>query len=106
MLSLCPSGNPGPNPSQVLSLDPSFNPWDSSLRTQLLRDNDDDGNKDKEYRNDNEDDEDGNDEDGGNDDDDDDDLMDVDNEDNLMRLQNFDLNDIEGMSEYPHAEGT
>ena len=55
MLSLCPSGNPGPNPSQVLSLNPGFNPWDSSLSTQLLRDNDDDGDEDEECRDNNND---------------------------------------------------
>ena len=79
-----------PNPSQVLSLDPSFNPWDSSSSTQLLRDNDDDGDEDEECGDDDKDD----------DDDDDGDLIHVDDNDNLMRLQNFDLNDIEGMSEY------
>ncbi len=92
--SLSPSGNPGPNPSQMLSLNP-FNPWDSSSSTQLLWDNDDDGDEDKECRdNDNaKDDDDDN-------DDDDDDLIYVDDDNNLMHLQNFDLNDIEEMSEY------
>jgi hypothetical protein len=50
--NLSPSGKPGPNPSQVLSLDSSFNPWDSSSLTQLLRDNDDYGDEDEEGRND------------------------------------------------------
>ena len=53
--SLSPSGNPGPNPSQVLSLDPNFNPWDSSSATQLLRGNDDDSDKDEEGRDDDDD---------------------------------------------------
>jgi len=58
VLSLSPSGNPGPNPSQVLSLNPSFNPWDYSSSTQLLRDNVDDGDKDEEcHVNDDDDDE-------------------------------------------------
>jgi hypothetical protein len=73
----------------VQSLDPSFNPWDSSSSTQLLRDNDSDGDEDDECRDDDDD-----------DDDDDEDLINVDDNDNLMRLQNFDLNDIVGMSEY------
>ena len=79
--SLNPSGKPGPNPSQVLSLDSSFNPWDSSLLTQLLQDNDDDGDEDEEGR-------------------DDDDLIDVDDDNDLMRQQNFDLNDVDSMSSY------
>jgi len=93
--SLSPSGNPGPNPSQVLSLNPSFNPWDSSSSTQLLWDDDHDGDKDKECRDDDNDDDDDDDNN-----DDDDDLIDVVDDDNLMRLQNFDLNDIEGMYDY------
>ena len=70
------------------SLDPSFNPLDSSSSIQLLWDSDNDGNDDD------------NDNDGDNADDDD--LINVDDNNNLMRLQNFDLNDIdiEGMSEY------
>jgi hypothetical protein len=79
--NLSPSGKPGPNPSQVLSLDSSFNPWDSSSLTQLLRDNDDYGDEDKEGR-------------------DDDYLIDVDNDNDLMRLQNFDLNNVDSMSDY------
>ena len=79
--SLNPSGKPGPNPSQVLSLDSRFNPWDSSLLTQLLQDNDDDGDEDEEGR-------------------DDDDLIDVDNDNDLMRQQNIDLNDVASMSGY------
>jgi len=99
VMSLSPSGNPGPNPSQVLRLDPSFNPWDSSSSTQLLRENDDDGDEDNDNDDDNGDDDDDNDD--NEDDDNKDDLIDVDDDDNLMRLQNFDLlNDIEGMSEY------
>ena len=62
-----------------------------SSSTQLPRD--DDNNEDE--------DDDSNNDDGDDDNDvDDDNLIDVDDEDNLMRLQNFDLNDIEGMSEY------
>ena len=80
MPSLSPSSNlsENPNGNPVLSLDPSFNPLDSSSSIQMLRDvaGDDD-------------DEDGN----GNSDDDNDD-------DDSMRLQNFGLNDVDGMSEY------
>jgi hypothetical protein len=83
--SLSPSSNlsENPNGNPVLSLDPSFNPLDSSSSTQMLRDvaGDDD-------------DEDGN---GNSNDDNDDD--DNDNDDS-MRLQNFGLNDVDGMSEY------
>ena len=61
-----------------------------SSSTQLPHD--DDGDDD--------DDDDGNEDDDNNGDNDDDDLIDVDDDDNLMGLQNFDLNDIEGMSEY------
>jgi len=96
--SLSPSGNPGPNPHQVLSLDPSFNLWDSSSLTQLLRDYDNDGDEDDKDSDDNDD---NNNDDNDNDDDDEhDNLIDVNDNDNLMRLQNFDLNNIEGMSEY------
>jgi hypothetical protein len=97
-----PKWQSGPK-SQVLSLDPSFNQWDSSSLTQLLRDNDDDGDEDEKSRdddNDNDNDDDNNNNNDDDDDDDEDDLIDVDDDDNLMHLQNFDLNDIEGMSEY------
>ena len=94
MPSLSPSSNlsENPNGNPVLSLDPSFNPWDFSLSTQLPRDDD----------NDEDEDDDGNDDDGGGNDNDnyDDNLIDVNDNDNLMRLQTFDLNNIEGMSEY------
>ena len=76
-LSLVPSLSPSSNLSEnsngnpVLSLDPSFNPWDFSSLTQLPRDDDNDEDKD----------DDGDDDDSGNDEDDnDDDLIDVDNE--------------------------
>ena len=71
--SLSPSSNlsENPNGNPVLSLDPSFNPWDFSSLTQLPRDDDNDEDKD----------DDGDDDDSGNDEDDnDDDLIDVDNE--------------------------
>jgi len=92
--SLSPSSNlsENPNGNPVLSLDPSFNLWDFSLSMQLPRDDDNGEDEDN----------DGDDDDGGgdNDDDDSDDLINVNDNDNLMCLQNFDLNNIEGMSEY------
>ena len=94
MPSLSPSSNlsENPNGNPVLTLDSSFNPWDFSLSTQLPRD--DDNGEDE--------DDDGNEDDGGGNDNDnyDDNLIDVNDNDNLMRLQTFDLNNIEGMSEY------
>ena len=101
--SLSPSSNlsENPNGNLVLSPDPSFNPWDFSSSTQLPRDDDNDDDEDDDgnvndggdNNNDDDDDDDDNDDDGDN-------LIDVDDGDNLMRLQNFNLKDIEGMSKY------
>ena len=100
-LSLVPSQSPSsnlsknPNGNPVLSLDPSFNPWDFSLSTQLSRDDDDDENEDIA--------DDGTDNDGDDDDDNVDDDEDNDNDvdnDDLMRLQNFNLNKVDGTSDY------
>ena len=98
--SLSPSSNlsENPNGNPVLSLDQSFDPWNFSSSTQLPWDDDN-----EEEDNDGDNDDNNNDDDDlidVNDDNDNDDLIDVNSDDNLMHLQNFDLNVVEGMSEY------
>ena len=98
--SLSPSSNlsENPNGNPVLSLDPSFNPWNLSSSMQLPQDDDN-----KEEDDDGDDDDNDNNNDDlidVNDDNDDNNLINVDNDDNLMCLQNSYLNVVEGMSEY------